>query len=336
MKIAIRAEGGPATGMGHIVRCLSLANEFRKQSQSVIFISNDPVGRNAIAEQGFEAVSVMADELDNPEDFLSILKRHAIDCLIVDYYRVNRDYFLRLKEGVKCLCYVDDLNKFTYPVDILINGNFAAELMGYEKYSPDEVLLLGVSYNFIREEFRDLPPRKVNKEIERILITTGGADPSNLTSRLISELKTDDYLNHIHLDVVVGGGFIFKDELYKQAKIFQGVTLHENVKRISELMLKSDAAISAGGSTLYELCACGVPAFVCIIADNQEYIVTKLAENNFIRNLGWHDRVDFTVLKQMIRDLTFKDREIWVEKMQKLVDARGTERVVEAILKYCN
>ncbi len=42
---------------------------------------------------------------------------------------------------------------------------------------------------------------------------------------------------------------------------------------MKNLMINNDLAISAGGNTLYELCACGIPTIAIIIADNQRKFV---------------------------------------------------------------
>lgn len=41
-------------------------------------------------------------------------------------------------------------------------------------------------------------------------------------------------------------------------------------KKMSELMQQCDMAVSAAGSTLYELCACGMPTITYVLADNQK------------------------------------------------------------------
>jgi len=64
---------------------------------------------------------------------------------------------LKLKPHVRKLCYIDDLNKFVYPVDVLINGNITAPALNYAKYSDDELMLLGLKYNLIRDEFKICP-----------------------------------------------------------------------------------------------------------------------------------------------------------------------------------
>lgn len=334
MNIAFRVDGGFQIGMGHLMRCLSLAKEFRSSGCQIFFISADPVGNNIIDTQDFEVIKI-----DTGIDFgvamiQKILKAKSIDCLIIDSYQVSQEFFLKLKLFVKLLCYVDDLNLLDYPVDVLINGNIGASKMGYRPYSEQELLLLGPSFNLIREEFRGLPQRQVSSRIESILVTMGGSDPLNLTVRIMQAIKDNLSLAGIHFGIVIGRGFTSQTELYQLRQSLTNVVLYENVSRISELMLRADLAISAGGSSLYELCATGTPAWAIIVASNQEYIVRCLAELGYIKNLGWYENIQFNMLPEMIANYSFAERVAAVKGMQQLVDGYGVERVAQGILEY--
>lgn len=329
MNIGFRAEGGPGIGMGHIIRSLTLAQEFKASGNEVIFIVNHPDGRETIAAAGIKTVT-MGDEPE-PEAIASIVAVQRLDCLIVDSYRVDRDYFLELKNKIRLLCYIDDLNRFVYPVDILINGNFGAENMSYQRYEPDEVLLLGTRYNLIRKEFQNLTPAQLKPPINRILITMGAADPVNFSARLIRGLRQDKTLDSILLDVVVGSSNPFDHELQELSKTYPNIHLHHRVQRMSELMLQADLAISAGGSTLYELCVCGVPTLAVIIAANQEFLVTALTQAGYIKSFSWHHQVDFGQLGELIRNFDVSERRNMVAKGRRLVDGYGPERVRQEI-----
>ncbi len=335
MKIGIRADGGSIVGMGHIVRCLSLAKAFANRGHQIIFISQDPTGIGIINKSGFE-IQVIRSCGKNEEisKIKSIISAKMLDCLIIDSYQVDRQYFLNLKQVVPLLGYIDDLNRFIYSIDFLINGNIAAEELGYTGYSEREMLLLGIRYNLIREEFGDLPAAKVRPVIARVLVTTGGTDLVNLSTKIINAIRLDATMNHIVLDVVVGGGNQFKDEITNLSKKYPNVCLHHNVDKISVLMRRADLAISAGGSTLYELCACGLPTLAVIIADNQQFIVEELAKSGYIKNLGWHGQLDFRLLREEINGFRYEERLSAAMKMQGLVDGNGAKRVVEAVERY--
>lgn len=347
--IAFRADGGLNIGMGHIMRSLSLAKEFRRNGYKVFFISKYKGGIEKIKEENFDVIQLKHREIENTtgfnygnpeeldkeaEEIISIIKLYKIDLLFIDTYNVTEEYFLKIKPHVKKLGYIDDLNKFVYPVDILINGNITAEYMVYKKYSEDEIMLLGPKYNLIRDEFRNLPERIVKEEVEEIMITTGGSDPHNMSVKLLNMILQDKELRNLKINVIVGNSFTNKEKLRNISRENKNVILHENVKYMSKIMLRSDIAISSGGSTLYELCACGTPILAFIYADNQEFIVKKMDELGYVKSLGWYDKIKskklLTLFKQIIYDYNLRIK--YKTKQASLLDGKGVERIVKYIV----
>lgn len=344
-RVGIRADGGSGIGMGHIIRCISLAKEFKANGYEVIFISKVIGGINRIKEEGFEVIELQSSVVENSEGFnygniselpeetqkiINTIKKYNVGLLLIDSYNVTKEYFLEIEPYVNKLAYIDDLNKFIYPVDILINGNITADYMNYKKYSEDELLFLGPKYNLIRDEFCGLPDKKINKEVKEIMITTGGSDPYNMSSKILNILLDDEELKKPKVNVIIGGAFDNKKELEVIAKNHKNVILHENVRHMSQIMLQSDIAISAGGSTLYELCACGTPTLAFIMADNQEFIVQKMDELGYLQSLGWYNKIEQQMLRSNIKKL-IKEYDIRMTLRNRgrfLVDANGVKRIV--------
>lgn len=330
-RIGIRADGGPIIGMGHIMRCLSLANEFRKYGYKVYFLSKLEEGIKKIREQGFEVIYLKG--VKEVREVVEAIKEYRIDILFIDSYNISEEYFLQIKPYVNKLGYIDDLNKFAYLVDILINGNITAEYMDYKKYSEDQLMLLGPKYNLTREEFRNLPERKINKQIKEIMITTGGSDPYNMSGKIVNMILTDEKFKRLKINVIVGQAFSNKEALREISKLNSNVILHQNVRKISDIMLRADIAISAGGSTLYELCACGTPTLAFIMAENQKSIVETLDNLGYIISLGIYNQVTRTSLIDRLNEL-YADFDLRVQlskRMQSLIDAKGVERIVKEI-----
>jgi len=101
---------------------------------------------------------------------------------------------------------------------------------------------------------------------------------------------------------------------------------------MSEIMLKCDVAVTAGGSTMYELAACGIPMVTFIYADNQRPAVEMLEQEGYIVNLGEYFSVEKNFwLKSMNLFENKKLRETMSGNLQKLVDGKGAERVVEEL-----
>lgn len=347
-RVAFRADGGLNIGMGHIMRCLTLAEKFRRHGIEVYFISKLEEGIKKICEAPFEVLRLPSgcaepdasigecNELEKEaQEINRLVSQNEIDLLILDTYNVDKNYFLKLMKQAKKIGYIDDLNKFTYPVDILIHGSLVADYKPYEKYQEDEIVLAGLRYNLIRDEFKGLPERETKPSVATIMITTGASDQYNMSSRIINIILEDDELKSLEVNVVIGNSFKNKSELYKIAENNKNVNLHENVNYMSKIMLDSDIALSAGGSTLYELCACGTPTIAFVTADNQEFIVDKMHECGYLINLGFCNDIDnkklTRTLKALMRDYMLR-KELY-SKGRNLVDGKGAQRVVERILE---
>lgn len=348
-KVGIRVDGGSTIGMGHIMRCMTIAEAFTQNGIEVIFISKVNEGINKLIDSGYKVVQLPKDQvytdkklfygdinsLDKEiEEIKKIIENKKIDIMVIDSYNVTYEYLLKIKSYVK-LVYIDDVNKFVYPVDVLVNGNIMAKNLNYEKYSEEEVLLLGIDYNLIRDEFLDIQTGSMNKDVKEIMVTTGGSDPYNLTPSIINTLLQDSFFKNIKFNIVVGTGFKNEDILTEISKHNKNIVLFKNPKKMSEIMVKSDLAISTGGSTLYELCACGIPTIAFIMAENQKEIVNMLSSKGYIESLGWyenlcsHDHILVSKVKDLCCD--YGKREKLCKYAKSLIDCKGGERVVKEI-----
>lgn len=374
--IAIRADGGPAVGMGHIMRCLAIAEELKNLGCRVYFLGKYRQGLDKAKAMDFEAFELLikADEaqchtceIENAEAHTgfnygskeelegdihatcTIIEQQDCDLILIDKYNLSSDYFDKIKALGKRVVFVDDLNLFDCSADIIINGNVNAKLLGYKQYFSKQRLLLGTNYTPLRSEFSDVPERKIRKlsgwqyislklsfsEMPEIMITTGGADPYNCTGRLLELLLLDDKTAGFRYNVIVSSSFAYKDEIEKIANNKSNIVLYIDYKYLSEVMLRSDLAISSGGSTLYELCCCGTPTMAFIMADNQQGIVNMLASEGYIQALGWHGEIEKNNVAQQVCDLItdYKLRKLYSQKMQELIDGSGASRIADEIVR---
>ncbi len=373
--IAIRADGGPAVGMGHIMRCLAIAEELKILGCRVYFLGRYSQGLDKAKAMGFEAFELLIkageaqcdsfktkniakpigfnygsiDELEGDIHATgTIIEQQDCDLILIDKYNLSSDYFDKIKALGKKVAFVDDLNLFDCSADIIINGNINAKLLGYKQYFSNQKLLLGTNYTPLRNEFSDVPERKIRKlsgwqyisqkssrsEMPEIMITTGGADPYNCTGRFLKLLLLNDKTSGLRYNVIVSSGFVYKDEIEKIANNNSNIVLYIDYKYISEVMLRSDLAISSGGSTLYELCCCGTPTMAFIMADNQQGIVDMLLSEGYIQALGWHGEIEKNNVAQLVYDLItdYKLRKLYSQKMQELIDGRGASRIAGEIV----
>jgi UDP-2,4-diacetamido-2,4,6-trideoxy-beta-L-altropyranose hydrolase len=326
LEVAIRADGGPKIGMGHITRCLALAEELKYENCDITFITkNIETVTKKFTEDGFKFIAL--PDLQAEEEIIYMKEKTKVfDILITDSYDIDLKYLDQIKKTGMFLVTVDDLNLLeSYPSDIVINGNIYAEDLNYKSTYGQTKFLLGAKYALLRKEFRNIPPKEIKDIPENILITMGGSDPNGFTLKILEIIKER---RDLKIDVVIGPSFEDKlvNEINELVKKSGNILTYHNVNAeiMKELMIKADIAISAGGSTLYELAAAGVPTIVIIAADNQIRNVEYMTKAECILNLGFE--IDKNMLIDNFNKLLYdsvKRREI-SSKGQKILDGNGT------------
>lgn len=331
--IFFRADGNPQVGTGHIMRCLSLADGFLEIGQDVAFITADDYLQDVIRERGYECI-VLHTEYDHMEDelpeLLPVLQDIHPRCVLLDSYYVTWDYMEAIRNEAP-LVYIDDLNSFDYPVNLVINYMLNGSMFAYPQ---NKQYLLGAEYALLRKEFRDVPRRQAKEQVKDILLSTGGADSEHVALGCVRHLRErsgDGVTYHVVLGVMNQD----TDEIERLSAGCTHIVLHRKVSDMRSLMLRCDAAISAAGTTLFELCACGVPTVTYVLADNQIMNAASFEEAGLMLNAGDirnNHQLPARIFEQMgtlIQNQSLRQR--MAERMQALVDGKGAIRLAKAI-----
>lgn len=337
--IAIRVDGNSEIATGHIMRCLAVANGLKASGKECIFIVADDNSESLLSSSGFKIINLHSvwNDLDSEiSKIIAIIKEQKIDRLVVDTYFVTEKYLSALEEVCRVI-YIDDLNAFRYPVSVLINYNLYASDIPYSKIyaGTNTRLFLGPKYAPLRSEFQNIRPH-FRENVKKILITAGGVDTYNAAGQILQKVVTDDFLNGIEFHVVAGRLNSHTGELESISKKYPNVIIHKSVERMSELMCDCDIAVTAGGSTMYELCTCGVPSVCFSWADNQIQAVSVFTKKGLMIGAGdIRDDADGCVSK-IVEGLKVycSDYEMRVrcgERMKMLVDGGGVGRICDAV-----
>lgn len=343
MKILFRADGNKNIGWGHVIRSLSIASEARNMGAECFFVCADNSLKRKIEEYEFNVIILNSDYTkmtDELRSLIEIINAEKPDFIFVDSYYVTNEYFEELKKYSK-IVYIDDLFAFPYNVDFLLNYNIYASKTKYLKlYKDNDIpeLLLGLRYVPLRSEFKNIH-KSYNDNVENVFVSTGGSDEYGLVLRLIKGIYRDKSVSKdINYHFVIGGYEPDRDEIYKMSEADSHINAYYNVHNVSELMNKCDIAISAAGSTLYELCTCGVPTITYTFADNQVYGANCFSELGLMINAGDLRENNYDViriidlLKILLRDNSLR-RELY-DNMNSLFDSNGANNIVKIILQY--
>ena len=347
--IIFRADGNREIGLGHVMRCLSIAKEAMK-SEEVLFVTADEKAESLIKRSGIRNEILYTDFADmsgEEKALLEIIQHEKPSALFVDSYQVTEPYLLSLLAAcrrISCkLVYLDDMLRFAYPCNILINYNLFG--MGKEQeyariYENAErslpMLLLGPMYTPLREEFQDLEERHVKKKASDILVSTGGADSEHIALKMLDEIIRIKPAFYFHFII----GPMNTDKALIERKVnsahSENIRLHYDVQHMSELMRSCDIAIAAAGSTLYELCTTQTPTLTYVLADNQIPGADGFESHGIMKNMG-DLRKGSNLIRRLIEESVlladdYERRKRIADRMKHFFDGNGCKRILSNLL----
>ena len=358
IKILIRADASRSIGFGHVMRCLTLAEELRAQGAMVAFACMDHPGHlmDYIHRKGFTAynLSIGMDtsvalhgctvhgraydwEADARATCGCMERYGAVDWLIVDHYLLAAPWEFYLRRISGRIMVIDDLADRFHDCDLLLDQNFYLQEDRYLGLLPGHCkMLLGPEYAILRKEFREVRQKMGERsgEIHRILVSFGGADSSNGTGKVLRALQEMDR-PEIAIDVVMGSAFSHQESVLRQIDMMPNADCHIQVDYMAQLMAQADLAIGAGGTTIWERCCLGVPSLVMIIAENQRQTTNDLAQAGYLLCLGDIEDVGTDNIKDYLERLM--ENSMWTGSLSKrsagLVNGQGIKEVTTNILK---
>lgn len=344
-KLIMRADAGTRIGTGHVMRSLALAQAWQDAGGKAHFAAVELA--NGI-DKRLQAEGITLHWLDaapgsreDASQLAALARKMSADWVVIDGYGFDTIYQCIVKDTGRRLLAIDDYGHTGhYVADIVLNQNIYADELLYPSRTPNTYLLLGTQYVLMRSEFWSWRGwrRTISEVAHKVLLTMGGGDPDNVTSKVIAALEQVQ-VEGLDVIIVVGAGNPHIRELERTVKCSKiAMRLMQNVEDMPRLMAWADLVVSAGGSTCWELAFMGVPNIILVLADNQLRIASRLDEAGVAKNLGPYDQISSIDLGQSIA----KNLELFVlrtemsERGQALVDGYGSFRVIKSIQSFNN
>jgi spore coat polysaccharide biosynthesis predicted glycosyltransferase SpsG len=188
---------------------------------------------------------------------------------------------------VKLLFLDDNGHAGHYAADVVLNQNPHAHEALYADREAYTRLLLGPDYALLRREFRACHngKRAIPNQGRKVLVTLGGADPDNVTLRVVTGLQNLK-IEGLEALVVVGGGNPHFKSLVGAVAGDHQIRLLRDATNMPELMAWADVAIAGAGATCWEMCLLGLPALLISLAPNQLSIAQWLDRKGVSSDIG--------------------------------------------------
>lgn len=324
------AEGGKEIGLGHVSRCITIAQQIKKKGSNVLFLINsDPSIVNRINNERFDYKIASLDEVDLPVTITG-----NANVVLIDTKKPIVELVKHLKASGCKVILVDNITPARlradialYPTAIFKNGLNWDGFKGKVYYGADYVL---ISESFIIAKQKTKDPNF--KPPYQVLATMGGSDPNHLTYKVVSSLMK--LKERINLKVVIGPAFLCDDRLDKiEKQKYSNIEFIRDVKDMSSLMAESHVAITAVGITIFELAYMGVPSIIIANYETDDVDMGLLKKLGFVLPLDYYENVSDVDIRKSL-ELLLRNRELWEDMSKKgkiLIDGRGAERIAAVV-----
>ena len=360
MRVFFRTDSSKRIGSGHVIRCLTLANELRANGADISFVCREHDGHliDKIIASGFDvrrlSFSFLSDQnkqhfngylswlgveqSQDAEETIDHLKNENCDLLIVDHYALDATWEKLVRPYTQKIMVIDDLANRVHDCDVLLDQNYlgANQSKRYSDKVPSHCqCFLGPEFSLLQPQYESLRDLKQqhNGQVQSILVFFGGTDPSDYTSKALQALAHPDF-EHLTVHTVIGANHPNPDEVKSLVENLPKGYYHENLPSLAGLMLQCDFMIGGGGTTTWEKMCLGVPAIVATIAENQEAFSKALAESGYHLLMNRDDYESQKSLQKTISSAIHDHK--WLldssENSAKLVDGLGAKKLAFYLL----
>jgi UDP-2,4-diacetamido-2,4,6-trideoxy-beta-L-altropyranose hydrolase len=333
--LLIRTDANAAIGMGHLVRCVSLARMLESEFSVSFLLTNTPADAVArIIGDDYETLFLHHDD-GKPTRVSEMAIGKGAHALVLDGYEFDYDYQRAVRNTAYRTVYIDDLLASRYCVDLLINQ---ADNVLPEQYAVDgnAKLLLGPAYALLRPEFLEIaraPAREIG-EVRRVFVNFGGVDLGNITRNVLKTLPQAYPFDEIN--VLIGqfnsSGEALMEACHAQGNLFFHV--NQSALQIKALLAKSDLAIVPNSSISLEACTVSVPMITGITADNQLGYSRAFHQSGLSIDVGDWRQFSPEVLAKAVRsmlEMAPEARQAQLENQKKYIDGFSGRRILSSI-----
>ena len=323
-QIVFRLDANARIGTGHLMRCLTIADELDQKKYHIYFICEklSPPMQTLIADKGYKFY------IENNEKYiLNFLENLRPDYLVIDHYELDSKFEKKARPYSKKIIIIDDMANRFHICDFLLDQNPLRTEDDYKPWvNPECQLLLGANYVLIKPEFRLLRKSCITSW-ERCLISFGGSDPDNITLKILTALDSELKIKNIKWTIIAGTANNNWNSLMNFTNQTQmEITLIKQTNKIAELMSNHDFAFGAAGAMAWERACIGLPSVTFAIAENQKIGIEVIRHFDLGETL---DVPEITLNKLIFAMNRLKNKaNKYLHRNHAMVDGLGVKRLI--------
>ena len=291
VRVAFRVDAAPASGGGHVYRCLALADALAERNANCIFATREISLKTvpALASSGHKIV--LLDERSEALEANEMgIRVGPVDVLIVDDYRLGAAFEQTARTWAPFIASIDDVPARHHFVDVIIDPTYGRTAFAYVESAPGALCLVGSEYALLRPQFASMREVSLARRerragrLEQILIAFGACDPDNYSEAALDILLQ---IPNVLISILVGASHHGARSIRaKSTNATDRVRLLKSRNNVAALMASSDLAIGAAGGMSWERCALGLPSVAVSIADNQQAVGESVSGAGAMLYLG--------------------------------------------------
>ena len=320
-------DASPQQGLGHLQRCRVLAQTIVARGGQAHILCITQNGSDLGPEPANVGMT-MAPIGDEQRCLEKLVHERQATLLIIDHYRADPGYQRQLEEFALPWLQFDYRHAFEIRARWIVNINPFASADAYVGLVADNSrLLLGPQYAILRSEF-NVPNSYTVGEVRNVLVMLGGGDDRGVAQKLIGWLSKEN----VEMQLVTTRLNPRLADLQRLALENTMVSLLIEPPSIAELMCGADLAISAGGTTTFELVSQRIPFLSVALADNQVNLCKaweSLGVSLHLGNISELDEAGFHDKWRRVAPL--EERMKMRQNASCHCDSAGAERIVREI-----
>lgn len=332
-KIIVRADGNRKIGIGHITRCIYFIENIKKFYDAIFCFTKKPLIKEYLISRNYSTHEIdpnlsLDQEINNLLDF-------SPDLVILDVRDKPNEYYKSYAENFdKVLRFDDSSETINIYSDLYLNYNLYTEDIKFNLKNNQCELFFGPKYYILNPIFKKYKryKRKFKKRAKNILLTMGGGDPKNLTTKIINSIID---IKDIHIDTILGKLYEKNNEIELLKRNYPNkLSIFTNINNMPKMMVKNDLIITTGGNTSFEAAYMGIPGILINQIELQALNAEKYQQKKIFKSGEIGENLSEERIRDLIDDLieSKQVRRELSENGRKLLKSEGIIKVIEKFM----